>query len=133
MAMSFVLLPTIRLLLRQRGLQAPAWWLANRSNVESHPPDQERCINVARAVSMVANRPLIGATCLPRSLTTWFLLRRQGADAVLVIGAGNLRGDELPAHAWVEVDDIPLNEPTDTRDRLGSFGLELPRLTPGQA
>lgn len=131
-AMSCILLPTIRLLLRRRGLQATASWLAIRSDVAAQPPDTDRCNRMAKSVSLVSNRPLIGASCLPRSLTIWFLLRRQGVDADIVIGAGPSQNDELPAHAWVEVDGVPLNEPVDNRDRLGSFGLEFPRLTQSQ-
>ena len=81
---------------------------------------------------MVSNRPIVGGTCLPRSLTTWFLLRRRGIDAVVVLGADISNIDGLPAHAWVEVDGIPLNEAADIRERFGSFGLEFPRLTRSQ-
>ena len=129
---SCALLPAVRLLLRLRGLQATASWLAIRSDVASRPPDTDRCSSVAKAVSMVSNRRLIGATCLPRSLTTWFLLRRRGIDAVVVLGADVSNTDGLPAHAWVEVEGVPLNEAADIRERFGSFGLELPHLTRSQ-
>lgn len=77
----------------------------------------------------MAGRSVVGAPCLGRSLVLWFLLRRRGVDAELVIGAEAPRGGELPAHAWVEVAGEPVNDALDVRDRFGSFGLQLPRLT----
>ena len=59
----------------------------------------------------------------------WFLLRRRGIDAELVIGAAAPHAGELPAHAWVEAAGEPLNEAPDVRERFGSFDLKLPRLT----
>jgi hypothetical protein len=76
----------------------------------------------------VARRRLIGARCLPRSLTLWFLLRRRGVDAQLVVGAAPELDRRAPGHAWVEVDGVALSEAPDVRERYGSFGLTLPGL-----
>jgi hypothetical protein len=77
----------------------------------------------------VAGRQIVGARCLGRSLVLWFLLRRRGIDAELVIGAEAPRNGSLPAHAWVEVSGEPVNDAPDVRARYGSFELELPRLS----
>jgi len=77
---------------------------------------------------VVAGRRLVGAPCLARSLVVWFLLRRRGIDAVLVIGAADPGDGVLPAHAWVEVDGEPVNDDAGVRVRYGSFGVYLPRL-----
>lgn len=83
---------------------------------------------------MVAGRSVVGARCLGRSLVLWFLLRRRGIDAELVLGAVANGTSEFLAHAWVEVDGKPVNDTPDVRERYGSFGLQLPRLVePGQA
>jgi hypothetical protein len=84
----------------------------------------------AEAVGIVAGRPVIGARCLGRSLVLWFLLRRRGIDAELVIGADLPQDGALPAHAWVEVAGEPVNDAANVRERFGSFDLDLPRLAP---
>lgn len=89
-------------------------------------PDDARAL--AEVVAIVAGQSLIGARCLARSLVLWFLLRRRGIDADLVIGAAPPAGGPLAAHAWVEVDGVPVNDLPDVRARYGSFGLRLPRL-----
>lgn len=129
---SCVLLPTIRILLRRRGLQATADWLVARSDGPSVSAAPDLCPNLSKHVSSISKLPVFGGTCLPKSLTTWFLLRRRGVDAVIVIGADALVFDALTVHAWVEVDGIPLDELADVRERFGSFGFELPRLAPIQ-
>jgi hypothetical protein len=107
--------------------------LSARSNRPAATTDLVMANQVATAVAMVSRRRIVGGSCLPRSLTTWFLLRRRGVDAVVVLGADMSTSDGLPAHAWVEVDGIPLNEAADVAERFGRFELEFPRLSPSQA
>lgn len=126
---SLLLLPGVQLSLRIRGFTRTAGTLARRSQrraVPAHPRDARP---LGEAVGLVAGRSVVGARCLGRSLVLWFLLRRRGVDAELVIGAEAPRGGELPAHAWVEVAGEPVNDALDVRERFGSFGLQLPRLT----
>ena len=85
---------------------------------------------MAEAVMLVAGRKVVGALCLGRSLLLWFLLRRRGMDAELVVGTKAPIDDTWQAHAWVELDSKPVNDAADVRDQYGSFGLELPRLRP---
>ena len=73
---------------------------------------------------------MIGALCLGRSLLLWFLLRRRGMDAELVVGTASPLDDGWMAHAWVELDSEPVNDAADVRVHYGSFGLDLPRLRP---
>ena len=47
--------------------------------------------------------------CLPRALTLHWLLRQNGFDSTLKIGAQK-RDATLHAHAWVEVDGQPIGE-----------------------
>ena len=88
---------------------------------------------MAEAVSLVAGRKVVGALCLGRSLLLWFLLRRRGMDAELVVGTTSPRDDAWMAHAWVELDSVPVNDAADVREHYGSFGLDLPRLRPPSA
>ena len=75
------------------------------------PRRESQRLNAARVAWLVdvAARysPLRGRlrpTCLRKSLVIAALLRRDGADARLVIGARSPRPFSLEAHAWVELD-----------------------------
>jgi hypothetical protein len=127
---SLVLLPAVQLSLRFRGFKRTASALAAHSARRAVPAEPREARATAEAVALVAGRPAIGARCLGRSLVLWFLLRRRGIDAELVIGADMPRGGELPAHAWVEVAGEPVNDAPNVRERFGGFDLKLPRLAP---
>lgn len=58
--------------------------------------------------------------CLSRSLTLWWLLRRQGLDSDLRIGVSKLAG-RFQAHAWIEYQGIVVNDRPDVRERYGVF------------
>ena len=127
-AASVVFLAPIQLMLKSRGLKWTAAELAARSDRPLGKPDHQKAGAMAEAVSLVAGRKVVGALCLGRSLLLWYLLRRRGMDAELVVGAKAPVDDTWMAHAWVELDSQPVNDDADVRDRYGSFDLELPRL-----
>lgn len=60
--------------------------------------------------------------CLLESLTLWYLLRRNGFDADLVLGARTLLGP-LEAHAWVELEGEVLNDGPHVRHVYEPFEL----------
>ena len=128
---SLPLVPATQISLRFRGFSRTAVALARRSQRRAIPADPKDVREVAQAVDLVAGRAVIGARCLGRSLVLWFLLRRRGVDAELVIGANRPNAGELEAHAWVEVSGEPVNDAQDVRERFGSFDLQLPRLEGG--
>ena len=132
-AVSVVLLPPIQLMLKSRGLKRTAALLADRSDRPLGPNDRDKATAMAEAVSLVAGRKVVGALCLGRSLLLWFLLRRRGMDAALVVGSKGQVDETWMAHAWVELDGQPVNDAADVRDHYGSFGLDLPRLRPSSA
>jgi hypothetical protein len=125
---SLVLVPAVQLSLRVRGFSWTSRMLAARSDAPARASDIAEATAAAEAVAIVAGRPVVGARCLGRSLLLWFLLRRRGIDAELLIGAEPARERTLPAHAWVEVAGQPVNDAPDVRERFGSFGVPLPRL-----
>ena len=125
---SLVLVPATQLSLRFLGFSRTARTLARWSERRPAPPDAEASREAADAVNLVAGQTVVGARCLGRSLVLWFILRRRGIDAELVIGADAPRRGELQAHAWVEVAGVPVNDAPDVRERFGSFDLRLPRL-----
>jgi hypothetical protein len=125
---SLGLVPAVQISLHFRGFKRTARTLAVRSDRRAVPAEPALALPIADAIGLVAGRSVIGARCLARSLALWFLLRRRGIDAELVIGAEMPRGGDLPAHAWVEVAGQPLNDLPNVRERFGSFELQLPRL-----
>jgi hypothetical protein len=118
------------MMLKSRGLKRTAAFLAARSDRPLGKADLAVATSMAEAVSLVAGRKVVGALCLGRSLLLWFLLRRRGMDAELVVGSRSPVDASWMAHAWVELDSQPVNDVLDVRDQYGSFGLELPRLRP---
>jgi hypothetical protein len=57
---------------------------------------------VVWAVEHAATRPGMRALCLPRALATHAMLRRRGIASRLCLGVAR-NGNELAAHAWIEV------------------------------
>ena len=106
-----------KLLLRALGLsrtlalyrRAPA-----RAGVAGEPPRAARWIRVASRYCPG------GASCLVRSLALLGLLRRRGIAAELRVGVGRT-APRLEAHAWVELDGVPLNDAADVAARYAPF------------
>jgi hypothetical protein len=63
-------------------------------------------------------------TCLRRSLTLWWLLRRRGIDGELRIGVRKV-GDRLEAHAWVQYQGVVLNDREDVNGAYTPFDRAL--------
>jgi hypothetical protein len=74
----------------------------------------------ARLVDAAARRSPYTATCLPRSLTLWWLLRRRGIDSYLRIGVRKAAG-RIEAHAWVELQGLVLDDDCDVSKRFAAF------------
>jgi hypothetical protein len=66
---------------------------------------------LGRLVMKIGHRRVVGRSCLRRAIVLWTLVERSGQHGDLRIGATNTSG-QLEAHAWVEVDGIPIGEPT---------------------
>jgi len=71
-------------------------------------------------VQVAARHGVYSATCLPQSLTLWWLLRRQGIESDLRFGARK-EAERMEAHAWVELDGVPLNDTLDVDQRFKPF------------
>lgn len=57
---------------------------------------------IAWAIEDVGARPWMNASCLPRALAAYAMLRRRGIASRLCLGVAR-KGNELAAHAWVEI------------------------------
>lgn len=77
----------------------------------------------ARSVQIAANNGMFRPNCLERSLVLWGLLRRQGIDGRIVIGARKVKG-QFEAHAWVEVQGTVLNDFADVGERFAVLTVE---------
>jgi hypothetical protein len=106
------LLPAASVLLRLLGFRrCRAWMLRNvassgqRQNATLDPNDWAKAASIARLVEWAAR--VTRSSCLPRSLVTWRLVRGQGLACELRIGVRK-GGDQVQAHAWVEMDGRPL-------------------------
>lgn len=112
---SLVLLPAVTLLVWARGFARTAALIrrlgrdgpGNRGGLDPR--------EVARLVDAAAS--LTRARCLPRSLVLWHLLRHRGASAEVRMGVCKLADDSLSAHAWLELDGLPLNDGADVCER----------------
>ena len=112
---SLVLLPFTSALLRLRG------YAAARAFAARIPASSGADLSPAAAARMVdAAGSLFGASCLPRSLVLWGLLRARGAVIRLGVAQSAARG--FAAHAWVELDGQPLNDASDVTERYAMLG-----------
>ena len=118
---SLLLLPLSGLALRLmsfKRLQSFLTRLAPAKKSSKEIFQNARITNVM--VQAAARHGAYSATCLPQSLTLWWLLRRQGIESDLRFGARKEAG-LMEAHAWVELSGIPLNETLDVDQRFKPF------------
>lgn len=128
---ALVLLPVIASSLRVRGFrptQASLQNFSNLSNMKKYGGESERVRLAVRMVNAAARHGWGKATCLEKSLTLWWLLRREGIASSVRIGARKSSG-KFEAHAWVERDGIALNEPGDAHRHYATFDAEFPSQT----
>lgn len=117
LARACIMLPACALALRLRGVER-----AMRS-AKSCPVGKSGILAPERIVYLVdaaANRmPGTAGRCLARSLVLQRLLSAHGYESSLLIGV-SVEGRVLEAHAWVELDGVPLNA---TRERCASYAV----------
>jgi hypothetical protein len=124
-AQALVLLPLTVAALRLMGFrrcQALLARLAPRRTDQAATAYDAR--GMARIVDVAARHGLVKATCLPRSLVLWWLLRRQSIDSNLRIGVRKEAG-RFEAHAWVELHSVVLNDGGDVHERFAAFARAL--------
>lgn len=113
-----VILLVVESLIRWVPLPRLGRLLRVRLNLDPAPPDPEvmsptelprRAQGQLRAASRVTEAwPLSKGPCLRRSLVAGHLLRRHDPSIRLGVGGD---GDRLRAHAWLEIDGRPLEDP----------------------
>ena len=107
-----VLIPLCALAIRTIALPRLLRMITARAARRPAPGRHRSAISV-RAIDR-ASAHGTGGACLTRSVALMYLLARRGRVTTLKIGARRITGG-LAAHAWVEADGIPLNDPADVR------------------
>jgi hypothetical protein len=74
--------------------------------------DAKLAVAAARIVRVAATFGPSRVSCLPRAVVLWTLLRRHGQAAVVRLGVRKGAAG-VDAHAWVEVDGLSLDDPSD--------------------
>lgn len=96
--------------------------MAGSDNVDRF--DEAR--RVGQLVNGVANWLPLRLECVPRTLTTWYLLQRRGIIADMPIGVRVTESGERLFHTWAEVGGIPVNDRRDVGTRYLRFGNAEP-------
>lgn len=76
--------------------------------------------SASRMLEAASRRGIVRGNCLSRSIALCWLLRRRGIPAQLRIGARKI-GNQLEAHAWVEVAGRAINDADDVQTRYAPF------------
>jgi hypothetical protein len=97
----------------------------------SAPQKVKRIQQVTLVVRIASERGIYKATCLRRSLLTWWLLRREGIASDICLGV-RTHGSILEAHAWVEYEGTVLNDRADVRQQFLLLQDTLPSTEPGR-
>lgn len=128
LVLALVVLPPIGLGLRLLGLRRMQALLSTWPLKKSQVASEERIFTVARAqgrlVQVAARHGLYRPTCLPQSVTLWWLLRCQGIETNLRLGV-KPGANGLEAHAWVELQGQPLNDAWDVHQHFSPFNRAI--------
>ena len=129
-----VLLPVIGGALRWFGLRRTYRLLGGAerpaaSDTDGAEDSQTTAQRLVRLASIASRHGPYGATCLPQSLTVWWLLRRRGLAAELRIGVGKAE-EHVRAHAWVELAGRAINNPPSIAEEFVAY-RDLGRRLPG--
>ena len=97
---------------------------APRTRIRETQAQLETAQRITRAVQSAEWHGLGKPNCLERSLTLWWLLRRDGIDGELHIGARK-NGSQFEAHAWVELAGEVLNDGADVHKHYARFDAPI--------
>jgi hypothetical protein len=83
--------------------------------------DLDRVVSdLAWSVSAAAHHAPFATTCLQRTVTLWWLLRRRGIESDIRIGTTRTNGG-MHAHAWLERNGAVLNDDSEVGERFAAF------------
>ena len=125
-ARAALLLPLTKLGLRCFGFQLAKNWIEKLSSPVNQKVVPKRddqlgvAMRVTRAVLSAQLHGPVSPNCLERSLTLWWILRNEGVNGELHIGARKQEA-QLEAHAWVEWGGRVLNDGEEVRHEYALF------------
>jgi hypothetical protein len=121
---ALVLLPVVSLSLRWRGFRATQSALERFLPTEKFEHDAAAASGHAAMAAHMVNAAdrhgLVHPSCLAKSLTLRWLLRREGIASDLRIGIRK-ENEKFEAHAWVELEGAALNEPEEHHRHYAAF------------
>ncbi len=125
---AFFLFPLFTLMLKVLGFRR-SYIALNRllASAKNSPVSCDQTLSEARHIAGIvksANNDysLFLFSCLPESLTLWYLLRRRKIAADLCLGVRTLTGP-FESHAWVEYQRHVLNDIENVADIFTTFDL----------
>ena len=125
-----ILLPLTGAGLRVFGFRRWKEWIERFSSLSrgvtpiEHAAQLEIAARAARAVRSVELHGPATPNCLERSMTLWWLLRRDGVEAELHVGARKISA-QLEAHAWVEFGGKVLNDSAEIDKHYSRFDAPI--------
>lgn len=127
LAQALVLLPLSAMALQCLGFRRlyptpPALWTQFRVSCSAPEAALRRAYKIARMVRIAAGNSPAHSSCLERSLTLWWLLRRQGITSEVCLGVRKVAG-QFEAHAWVAYAGRVLNDRDDVHRRFASLPI----------
>ena len=126
MGAAWLTLVLVRFCLPRLGYRRVYGGMYRCSPVPGDRINMQRCRANARLVDRAALRRMQPpATCLHRSLALWWLLRFQGLRTQIRIGARRQEAKGWDLHAWVEHEDVIIN---DDPNKIATYHLMPDRL-----
>jgi len=80
---------------------------------------------IANMIRIAAAHVPVRVSCLPQSMVLCRMVQLQEIGCNLRLGA-RVENGNFKAHAWVEVDGVPVNDTQDVRERFRPLGKEAP-------
>ena len=120
------MLPVVDGVLRLRGFAAAQRWAEVPLGTAGVGIDVcQQAAMWGRMINIAAARGPYSTSCLRRSLVLLRYMRQRGVDGALKIGAPTAAAacSVFEAHAWVEVDNLAINEAPDITSRFVAFNL----------
>jgi Transglutaminase-like superfamily len=118
---AFTALCFVALLLRLVGLRRSLSFLTRLSPAGNQSKDcSDRLKELAGMTSRAACNIPLKTSCLDRSVTLWWLARREAVATDIRIGVRK-EGSRLQGHAWVEYQGQVINDDEDIQTRFAAF------------
>jgi hypothetical protein len=105
----------LRIAYRRLGRLCPP-----RARGAEYQVDPYRALRIVRAVNLAADVFPSNPSCLEKSIVIDALLHNEGLQAHVCIGVRSECG-AIHAHAWVDLDGVPLNESPQVVERFAVF------------